>query len=149
MEWSVMPFNSLCQAKCFLRLKCFVQRCRCVCIEIVKNQSYFGHMSVFLIQQVFETLREIAFCPCFFHSRMPPTNLWFEHEEGATRPIARKFCIFACRMTGLCWYWRLHMSDQLARAFINADNRRSFIIRLHVYVQEILHTPHPRDTQRA
>ena len=136
-----MPFNPFCEAECFLGLKHFIESRRSMCIQVIEDESNFRCRSIFLIQQVFETLGKILFRPCCLHVSMAPTSLGLKHQEGTTSTIARKLRIFTSRTAWLRRLWRLEMSDQLAGTFINTDNWRGFIIGLQIQVQEILHTP--------
>jgi hypothetical protein len=65
---------------------------------------------------------------------MTPPSVWFKHQEGTTRAIARKLRIFAGKLTWLWWLWRLEVPNQLARAFVNADNGVRFVVGLHVQI---------------
>ena len=80
-------------------------------------------------------------CASVGDSNVTPTSQWFAHHESAADPFAFVLLIHDGGTATSGWLRRSHLTEELPARLIGADHRPLGIVREHVGLNHVLHSP--------
>lgn len=134
---SVVNFQPLYDPSGLSRFKSFIQGRNRVNVQIVHDQHNFFTMAVMDIHQFMQKMGKI-YCSsgvCKFHN--PFAGQRFKGNKQIHHATAAVLVIFPFHTSWFCW--DALFLNQLLVCFIQADYRAQRVVRLLVYIQNILH----------
>src|SRR6266699_231242 len=141
MLGSIMKLQAPSDPTGFLRLKCFVERARCMRIQIVQDHPDHRSGRKMHIDQILHCLRKIDFGPSRLDFKMSPSQLRFQQQEQATGALPLVLRVEALWLTGLHRQRVTDFIEQLIGALIEAHLGRSGIRRARIQIQHVFHPP--------
>jgi hypothetical protein len=99
-------------------IKCFIERCFGVGIQIIHHQTKFVYMRIMLINKLLEKVRPVNFCSLLRDFGYPLSSSRFKSHENVCRAISFIFCVISERLSRLGWERSPDFTDQLGRHFI-------------------------------
>ncbi len=130
----IMDLSFICYAFRLRGIKCFIQRCFGVGIEMVHRQADSLHVRRMLINKFLDKICPINFCPLLSDFSIPLTSQWFKSDKNVCGPISLLLCVISQRLSRLRRERSTNFAHQLGRHCIHTHLGTLSVVRFFIDV---------------
>ena len=118
-----------------------VERSGGVGVQVIDHKSDACSVGELLVDEPPDHLGDVLLAMMVGDEHVAPCTPGTEDNEETFRATSFVLIVVACCPTGTWWDRSNDVTEELVRAFIEADNRMERIVRLSIEIKDVFHAP--------